>query len=82
MFVEKMVCDSNKKVSYEVASEFASSSQSSKIVCSSCQRPMVARTNIDQIEAAVLFRPLSYSTYYNPADPIAVTYIVADIFFW
>ena len=59
MFVEKMVRDSNKKVNYEVASEFAASSQSSKIVCSSSQRHMVARTNIDQIEAAILFRPLS-----------------------
>ena len=59
MVVEKMVHESERKVSYELASEFAASSQNSKVGGSSGQCQMVSRVNVGQKEAAILFSTLS-----------------------
>ena len=60
MVVEKMVIESDRK-----ASEFAASFHNSKVGGSSSQHQMVARVNIAQEEAAILFRTLSGSTCDN-----------------
>ena len=49
-----------------MASEFAASSQNSKVGGSSGQRQMVARVNMGQEEDAIFFRTLSGSTCDNP----------------
>ena len=54
-----------QKGQLKLASEFAVSSQNSKVDGSSGQHQMVARVNIGQEEAAILFRTLSGSTCDN-----------------
>ena len=66
MVVKKMVRENERKLVKKLASEFAASSQNSKVGGSSGHRQMVARVNIGQEEAAILCRTLSGSTCDNP----------------
>ena len=56
---------SDRKVSKELANEFAASSQNSNVGGSSGQHQTVSRVNIGQKEAAILLRTMSGSTCDN-----------------